>query len=162
MRNQYVDSALQARLVPWLSSMMCVWAMVSHDNFMWIWIGFWLLCQLKRRVESVKLARSGAWIHSQYDGWPFDAIKYARTEKVAKMVVEPILVGILGGILYWIYSQYGLKPTGLPYFFLSGIFTLPFVEIVKQTIWEKKIRGMQDARLEQEQMVEELRDKWGN
>ncbi len=141
---------------------MVLWAAFSRDPFMWGWVGFWLLCQICRRIESVRLARSGARIHSQYDGWPFDTIRFGRTEKAAKLVVEPMLVGILGGILHWIYDTYlGMPPYGLPYFLLAGVVTLPFVELVKQTVWQRRTQSMMDARIEQEQMMRDVRDRHG-
>jgi hypothetical protein len=141
--------------------LMFLWATFSRDPFMWLWMGMWLLCQVKRRAESLKLARSGAMIHSQYDGWPFDAVRFAGSEKAAKLVVEPILVGILGGLLYWIYGEQGWSPYGLPYFVLAGCFSLPLVEAVKQTIWERRTQAMVDARLEQEEVMRDFRDKYG-
>ena len=138
---------------------MVLWAAFSRDPFMWAWIALWLLCLIRRRIEAVKLAGSG--MHSHYDGWPCDAIRYVRSEKAAKLVVEPILVGILGGILFWIYGECGLRPTGLPYFLLSGVFTLPFVETVKQTIWNRRLESMNNSRLEQQAAVRDFKDRYG-
>src|SRR5271166_4220165 len=119
--------------------LMVVWTTVAQDSLMFAWIALWLLCLIKRRVESVRLVNKGERIHSQYDGWPFDAIRFCRSENTAKLVVEPILVGVLGGVLYWIYGQNGWRPTGLPYYILTGVVTLPFVELAKQTIWKRRL-----------------------
>ena len=100
-------------------------------------------------------------IHSQYDGWPIEAIKFGRTEKVAKLIVEPIIVGALGAVLFVIYQGAEMPVYGLPYFFLLGLATLPFVEKVKQATWERRIQGMVDARVEQEALVRESREKYG-
>jgi hypothetical protein len=161
MRNQYGGQALGTPCALALV-MMLLWWMATHDDFMLLWIGFWLLCFIKRRAEAVRLAKNGARIHSHYDGWPFDAIRFARSERAAKMMVEPILVGILGGFLFWVYQENGWRPTGLPYFVLSGVVTLPFVEMVKQTAWDKRLQGMHDARLEQEMAVQDYRDQYGD
>jgi hypothetical protein len=50
---------------------------------------------------------------------------------------------------------------GLPYFFMLGLVTLPFVEKVKQLVWERRIQGINDARIEQEALVRESRERYG-
>ncbi len=142
--------------------MMLLWSMATQDSLMWLWMALWFLCFMKRRIEANKMAKDGTRIHSQYDGWPSDAIKFGKTEKAAKMVVEPMLAGLMGGILFWVYGEQGWSPTGLPYFFLAGMFTLPMVEGVKQTIWDRRTQGMLDARIEQQQVMNDFRGKYGD
>jgi hypothetical protein len=142
--------------------LMAVWGLCTRDMLLWAWAGLWSLYFLVRRAESVKLGKSGAKVHSQYDGWPFDAIRIGRTEKMAKLVVEPLLVVILGGLVFWGYQQMHWPPYGLPYFLLAGGFTLPFVETVKQKIWERRTQSMIDARVEQEQLMQDVRDRYGD
>ncbi len=156
MRNNYGTQALGFPCLFALGLMVLWYVATGGDPGMMYWIGFWLLCLVKRRVEGVKL--SGR-IHSHYDGWPSDAMKFAGNEKTAKMVVEPVLVGILGGTVYWFYTENGWRPTGLPYFLLAGVVTLPFVESVKQTIWQRRIQGMIDAKLDQEMLMEEFQNR---
>ncbi len=141
--------------------MMCVWAAYSGDPFMWLWAGMWLVCLLKRKHETARLAKEGVRIHSQADGWPKDAIKIGGTEKAAKLVVEPMFIGALGVVLLLLYREIGLPFYGLPCFLLFGAVSLPLVEKVKQQIWERRIQGMQDARIEQEAMVQESRERFG-
>ena len=138
--------------------LMFFWAALTQDIFMWGWIGLWMLFQLKRRMEAARIAGQ---VHSQYDGWPFDAIRLCGSEKTAKMVVEPVLIAILGGIAYWLYTENGLSPYGLPYFLLTGVVTIPFVEWVRQAAWDKHLRDMQDARLDNEGMLDEYRNRYG-
>jgi hypothetical protein len=135
------------------------WAAFSQDTLMYLWLGIWCLCYAKRRGEAVKLAGR---VHSYYDGWPCDAVRYCGSERIAKRVVEPILVGILGGILRWYYTQQGWSPMGLPNFLLLGVLTLPFVEAVNQKVRERRIDAMSDARMEQEQLVQDYRDRFGS
>jgi hypothetical protein len=141
--------------------LMCVWAMCTRDNFLWLWIGVWCCYFLKHRLESALIAKSGAKIHSQYDGWP-DAIRIGRTEKVAKLIVEPVVIVSFGAVMFYAYQQNHWQPYGLPYFMLTGGFTLPFVEIVKQTIWRRRTQSMLDARVEQEALVNDFRNRFGN
>jgi hypothetical protein len=141
--------------------LMCAWAALSMDAFMWLWVGVWLFYLARRKDEAVRLANSGARIHSQYDGWPLDANRYGCSENVAKLVVEPVLVGAVGIVLFMIYQEAGLPVYGLPYFFMLGLVTLPFVEKVKQLVWERRIQGINDARIEQEALVRESRERYG-
>jgi hypothetical protein len=140
---------------------MFVWAVLSGDPGMWLRIVMWFLCFLQRRIESLRRAARGEIIHSQYDGWPFDTIKIGRTQATCKLFVEPLFIGILGGIAYWLYGKMGWEVRGLPWFLLAGCFSLPFVEMIKQTIWRRRIQGMADARVEQEAVVRDFRDKYG-
>jgi len=138
--------------------LMMAWAAFSRDLFMYIWIAVWLACFLKRRMEAVRIERQ---VDSRYDGYSFDAMRYCNSEATAKRVVEPILVAILGAIVYWLYTRAGLSPYGLPYYLLTGAFTLPLVEGVKQAAWKKRLRDMRDAQLENEMSVRDFNDQYG-
>jgi hypothetical protein len=67
----------------------------------------------------------------------------------------------MGLIFRSIYLEHGLPTAGLPSFFLWGVISLPFVEIVKRTIWERRTQGMSDARIEQQQVVSNYRNRFG-
>lgn len=142
-------------------ALMCGWAALSRDVFMWVWVAIWIVSLAKRKNESAQLAQKGVVIHSRYDGWPTEAIKYGRTEKIAKLVVEPIIVGVLGAVLFLIYQGAGLPIYGLPYFFLIGVASLVFEEKFKQLTWERRIQGVQDARIEQEALMRDVRERNG-
>lgn len=129
--------------------LMCMWAAFSRDLFMWLWVGLWVICFLCRRFQAERLKG----VHSQYDG-----LQIWGGAKFGKLFVEPVLVGVLGGLLYWVYSQCGLEARGLPWFLLLGCISLPFIERVKQEAWKRRIQGMIDARIEQEAMVQGMRD----
>jgi hypothetical protein len=47
---------------------MLVYAALMRDNGMWLWIAFWMLCQLKNRAETARLMRNGERIHTLYEG----------------------------------------------------------------------------------------------
>jgi hypothetical protein len=57
--------------------------------------------------------------------------------------------------------EIGRDPRGLPYFLLTGCVTLPAVEIVKQTVWNRRARMMHDARIENEQTMRDYQDRYG-
>lgn len=157
-RNQFGKNALGVTCAC-AFVLMLLWAAFSQDPFMYGWLGLWVLFYAKRRMEALRLVGQ---VHSYYDGWPFDAVRFCGSENVAKRFVEPVLVGILGGGLRWFYTEQGWAPAGLPNFLLLGVFTLPFVEWVKQKARERRIHAMSDARWEQESLVEEYRDRFGN
>jgi hypothetical protein len=136
--------------------LMLLWWMATHDNFMLLWIGFWLLMQLKRRIEAVRLSGQ---VHSQYDGLP---MILRSKERFAKLFLEPLLIGIIGWKLFDFYTENGWRPTGLPYFFLTGIVSLPFVELVHRTIWNRKLQSMSDARIEGKALMHEYRNRFGD
>jgi hypothetical protein len=142
--------------------LMVVWAVLSRDGWMWAYIGFWMLCQLRNRIEAAWLSLKGIQIHSFYDGFTTQTIRFGGSERVAKLIVEPMLAGTIGAILYWVYAQANMRPYGLPYFYRSGLFTLSFVELVKQEIWKRKTQSMLDARLEQEMVMRDYRRKYGD
>jgi hypothetical protein len=141
--------------------LMCIWGMCTRDNFLWLWIAVWFACFLKRRVETALLVKSHVKIHSQYDGWP-DAIRIGRTEKIAKLIVEPVVIVSLGAALFYGYQENHWQPYGLPYFLLAGGFTLPFVELVKQTIWQRRTQSIVDARVENEALMNDFHKRYGN
>jgi len=139
-----------------------LWATFSRDPLLYGWCALWLTCQVGRRAESLWLWATGARLHGWYDGYPFVAILLGRTENAAKLVVEPLLVGGMGGAAYWWYDRCHFSPYGLPYFLLAGCFSLPFVEIVKRTIWQRRTQATLDARLEQEATMQDFRRKYGD
>jgi hypothetical protein len=141
---------------------MVFWAATSRDPFLWAWVALWVGCFAFRRIESIRLWRQGVRIHSYYDGWPRDGMNYVKSEKIAKLVVEPVLVGLLGGFVMWIYSENGWPLDGLPRFLLLGCFTLPAVETIKQLVWHKRVEAVKDARIEQEQQIMRYRDQYGD
>jgi hypothetical protein len=161
LRSRYGKEALGIPCVLALV-LMFLWVMATHDPFMWLWIGFWCLCFGIRRLQSVWLAAQGADLHSQYDGWPHETVRFVGSERLAKLVVEPLLFGGLGYGLWWLYDLYGLPPHGLPYFFLLGLASLPFVEAVKGKVWERRVQAMRDARLEQDMVMDAYRQKYGD
>ena len=160
MRSHYGIEALGWPCVLALA-LMVIWYMASRDSWMLYWIFFWLLCLAARRLESIRLNLKGARIPSYYDGWP-DLMCFCKTENMAKLIGEPVFISLLGASVYWFYTELGWETSGLPTFLLSGVVALPFVEGVKQTIWRKRIQSMVDAKIENEAMISDFRDKYGN
>jgi hypothetical protein len=146
-------------ILPFL--LMCLWAGLTHDEYMGAWIGFWLLAVFVRFVQTRRLLARGAMIHSWYDGWPDEGMKVSKSEKAAKLYAEPILVALLGGSVLLFYKAVELPSLGLPVFLLIGAPILYVVERVKEAVWDRRLQEMQNARLEQEALVRESRQRYG-
>ena len=133
-----------------------LWYLFTADQLMLLWGGFWLLSLIYRRIEAVRM---NAQIPSRYDGYPENL---GSNEKLAKLVLEPALMGLFGVLALKFYEYNGWRPNGLPYFLLTSIVTLPFVESVNQMIWDKQLQAMNDAKLEQETRERAYKDRFGN
>jgi hypothetical protein len=160
MRKYFGKRAL---VLPGLLSLglMTVWAEVSADPFMIVWIIGWGACFIHRGFQSARMEREGAKVSSWYDGFPFETIKIGKTENTAKLVVEPVMVAVLGACLLGIYQECRLGPPGLPWFFLVGGITLPIIEMIKQSILNQRTQNMVDAQIENEAAVREFRNRYG-
>jgi hypothetical protein len=147
----------------WALAIMCVWGLFSRDPLLWVWAAIWCIAWVKRRQEAVKLAKEGARIHSWYDGYPHESVRLTRgDEEKAKRIVEPLWAACMGGGLLWLYMEMlHWPPHGLPYFLIFGCFTISMVEGVKKTIWERRRQSMLDARIEQENVMRDFRDRYG-
>jgi hypothetical protein len=159
MRDQWGKRALGTSCALALV-LMFLWATFTQDPFMYGWMVLWFICYLKRRFEAGRLAKKG--MHTEYDGRSKDGQRFGFSERFAKRWVEPMLTGILGGMVYWFYERQGWQPTGLPYFLLSGLFTLPFVQTVHQSIWDRRVEAMNEARITQQAAMKDFQDRYGN
>jgi hypothetical protein len=136
--------------------LMLFWGALTQDPLMWVWIVLWLFSFIKNRIQSARLKGE---IHSFYDG---RAIKCGSNERRAKLIIEPFKFAVVGLVALKVYEYLGWPPHGLPYFLLTSVFTLPFCEAVKQSIWNRRVQAMQDARIEQEALVDDYQNKFGN
>lgn len=156
-RNHWGTDALGAPCA-FALLLMAAWAAFSKDIYMWGWIALWLVFLGIRRKEANRITGQ---VDSRYDGWPFDAIRYCGSEKVAKKVLEPLFTAVLGAILYWVYTTNGLLPYGLPYFLFAGAISIAFVASTQQMAWDKRLRDMRNAQLENQQLVDDYKDHYG-
>ncbi|MHB1423123.1 MAG: hypothetical protein ACYC3I_08005 [Gemmataceae bacterium] len=136
--------------------LMILWATATRDNLMVLYIGFWLLCQLIRRIQAARMSK---YIHSQSAGRP---LVFGSMGSAARLVIEPLFMGIIGWWLFQFYEDNGWRPTGLPYFFLTGLVSLPFVELTNQMIWNRRLQSMADSRKEQEMLMGDYKNRFGN
>jgi hypothetical protein len=160
MRNRFGVEALGTPCLLALI-MLVVWSSLSQDIYLWIYTGIWLVFFVHRRAQSVRLSQTER-NHSLYDGWPCDAIRVCKDEANAKLYIEPIMVGFAAAFAVWFYDQRGWNCNGLPYFLITGCSAMFFVELAQQTAWKRRSRQMDDARIENEQMMNEAQDRWGD
>lgn len=139
--------------------LMLIWAALSQDVLMYGWIALWCVCLAQRRMEATRLFKNGAPVNSYSDGLP---INLGKDMRMAALWYEPVCTAILGAFLFWLYEQNGWPSRGLPCFLFWGAITMRVVESVKQKAHERRLMAMSDARLEQEWLVREHGDKFGN
>jgi hypothetical protein len=146
----------------WAAILIVLWAGFSRDPLMWGWLGMWFLALAVRRLETMKLLRQGERLHSMYDGYPKAAMRFpgVRSETTAKMVVEPAMFFLTGFLFSFIEADWGLPPRGFSMFFMTGGFTLPMLEGMRQMLLRKRVQSMTDARIEQEVVMEGFREQW--
>jgi hypothetical protein len=135
--------------------LMVLWAQITQDIFMYAWAAVWVIMLIQRRIEATRLTKAGV-VPSYYDGFP---INCGKDEKLAKLWIEPVLTGVFGAFLYWLYQQYGWPTRGLPTFLFLGFMTMRVVESVKAKVRERRQYAINDAKLESESMMQ---DQFGN
>lgn len=137
--------------------LMWVWATFARDVLMLWWLGFWAVMYVIRRIEAARLS---GWIYSLYDGWPFDALRFCKSEATAKRVVEPIMLAIVGFIAFKVYEVQGWQYRGLPYFFFAGAICVSFVAGMQERMWNKKVQAMRDGEIEGDLQESSYRDRF--
>jgi hypothetical protein len=107
-------------------------------TFWWVWIA----AVAYQRLYSVKQRQNGNVVHSRYAGWPEVGMRFAKTEKVARGVIEPLVCVVVGGCL-WSWSE------ALGRFILLGSFSLLVSRGLEQQVIRNRVRAMSDAQIEQ-------------
>jgi hypothetical protein len=142
----------------WAFLLILMCAVFSFDPMMWIWLAFWMISLIVRRMETAKMLREGWKIHSMYDGTP--TMMPSWGEKCGRWLVEPVVFVLLGLITGFISRELGTPP-GLAFFLLAGGLSLPAVEGVRRMLINKRTQAMLDSRLEQEFLMEQYKERWG-
>jgi len=135
------------------------WAALTQDVFMYLWLVIWCICMAKRRMEATRAFKNGDQRYSYDDGTP---INLGKDIRMAIAWYEPICTVILGAILYWFYQQNGWSVRGLPCFLFLGAITMRVVESLKTKVSERRMMSINDAKLQQDWMVKEHGDRFGN
>jgi hypothetical protein len=147
----------------WAAILIVLWASFSRDPLMWGWLVMWFLALAVRRFETMRLQRRGERLHSMYDGYPKAAMRFpgVRSETTAKLVIEPAMFFLTGFVFSFIEADWGLPARGFSMFLMTGIFTLPTLQIIRGTLMNKRVAALMDARIEQGAVMEGFRKRWG-
>jgi hypothetical protein len=161
IRGRYGSEALGA---PGLAACLLIlgWAVVSRSPFMWGWFAIWMVSLMARRAETAKLLRQGERIHSRYDGDPKLAMKFTKSDKAARMFVEPLLLIISAGIVGVIEADSKMPTPGLGVFLMIGAFSVLIVEGIYQQVLRKRSQSLLDAQMEHEDVMEDFQNRWGD
>lgn len=105
----------------------------------------WLGMVIYRRVETFRLLRQGAQLHSRYAGYPSLALRvpFVRTVETATGFWEPALA-FLGGLMLCPLAE------GFGGFIMLAGFSLMVRNGIEGEITRKRIERMQDAKIEGE------------
>ena len=108
--------------------------------------------QVFRRVETFRLLRGGAVLHSQYAGFPYWAMKlpFVKSEKAAREAVEPLICLVVGVLLCPLSENIG------GYVMLCGVgFIARYC--IEELVMRKRVERMHDARIEHEWYSNQMR-----
>jgi hypothetical protein len=107
-------------------------------SFFWVWLGF----VLYQRIYGIRQRMNGQVVHSRYAGWPEVGMRFTKSEKIARQVVEPLVCVVVGAVL-WLYSE----PLGR--FVMLGPLGLLVSLGLDQQVMRNRVRAMHDAEIEQ-------------
>jgi hypothetical protein len=107
-------------------------------TFFWTWLGF----VTYQRIYGIRQRMSGQVAHSRYAGWPEVGMRFTKSEKIARQVVEPLVCVVVGAALWQVSEPLGrfvmLGPVGL------------LVSLgLDQQVMRNRVRAMRDAEIEQ-------------
>lgn len=117
-----------------------------------VFAGAFIVAQVWRRIETFRLIRSGAILHSCYPGYPYWAMKvpFVKSEKVAKELIEPVMCFTAGLLLCPVSVGIG------GYLVVCGI---GFIvrHCIDDALDRKRIERMQDATIEHQWYSDQMR-----
>jgi len=117
-----------------------------------IFTGAFIVAQVWRRIETFRLIRKGAIIHSRYAGYPYLAMKvpFVKSEKMAMELVEPVMCFTVGILLCPLSVGLG------GYLVVCGV---GFIvrHCINDALDRKRIERMQDATIEHQWYSDQMR-----
>jgi len=118
---------------------------------MTVFWAFYILMQLRARVESAAMVRKGDIVHTRYNGRPRLMSLFRKTPELKLKAVEPWLVMLVGVFLMAVSEALG------SYLIAAG-FCLALVESTIAAAERARVFQMHDAFLEQQQTAERFRE----
>ncbi len=107
-------------------------------TFFWVWLGF----VAYQRMYGFSLRRQGRVLHSRYAGWPEVGMRFAKSEKAARQVVESIVCVVAGAAL-WLFSE----PLGQ--FIMLAPIGLFVSQGIEAQVINKRLTALRDCEIEQ-------------
>jgi hypothetical protein len=107
-------------------------------TFFWVW----LIAVAYQRLYGFRQRANGQVVHSRYAGDPVVGRRFAKSERVAREVVEPLICVVVGACL-WSWSEQVER------FVLCASFCLLVCRGIETQVTRNRIQAMQDASLEQ-------------
>jgi hypothetical protein len=129
-------------------------ASFSASQAMWIYFGVWIIALCWQKNYTKKLIQQGAVLHSRSPGFPALGAKFTKGKVMqAVMFVEPFLCGLFG------YMFYDLGEHVLGKFLMCAAGSLIFQHTTQRMLDERRVQEMINARIEQEWLSRQLRDR---
>ncbi len=107
-------------------------------TFFWVWLGF----VAYQRIYGLNLRRQGHVVHSRYAGWPEVGLRFTKSAKIARQVVEPLVCLVAGAVLF-LYSE----PLGR--FVMLGPIGLLVSQGIDGQVMKSRLTALRDAEIEQ-------------
>jgi hypothetical protein len=117
----------------------------SPEMITYLWV--WVAAVAYQRIYGIKQRQKGQVVHSRYAGWPQAAMRFTKSEKIAREVVEPLICVAAGAAMYtW------SEPVGR--FILAGPVSLLITRVIEMQITKNRLSAMQDAAIEQRYLAD--------
>ena len=128
----------------------------------WSYLLLWMIVVAARRVEAADMRRKGWRQSSEYTGWPILADKLHVRERTAKLMLEPLLC-VLVAAAFGIAAEIWYLPScyAMCLWFGLGAIALIVDHGTYEAIVDKRVEAMQDAQIEQENVMERFHEKHG-
>jgi len=123
----------------------------SDSQPIFIFWCFYVLMQIRARIESMVLVARGKVVHSRYNGWPRLAVIFKKKSEKKLKELEPWLV-IACGLLTLAFSE----PLG-SYLIVAGVALMCNGWVIESVERARAIQ-IHDALLEQQQMAQRVRE----
>src|ERR1700731_68668 len=107
-------------------------------TFLWVW----LAAVIFQRIYSFGQRRNGDVVHSRYSGWPEVGMRFTKSERLARELIEPLVCIVVGAVVWPLSGPLGR-------FILLGSVSLLISLGLDQQAMRNRMRAMRDAEIEQ-------------
>jgi hypothetical protein len=125
----------------WSILVMIAWGSLMKCWEMWVYLQVWLVVMVIQRTLGFWRNRKQLREHTRYTGWPWVAMLFVRSERLAKMGIEPGLCLLVGSLLCGVSE-------GLGAFVMLGFFSILFSGGLNREIDRQRVMQMHDQTIE--------------